>query len=94
MHFSFISVNPETDELVSAGSGEYELDELGNYIEKTDLHSNKHIQNTSISFESKLEGDIWIHDGILPLREEDGPLFELGKGTSQYRLIEVRRRIP
>lgn len=93
-HFSFISIDPDTEELMFAGSGEYELDDQGNYIEKIELHTSSHVQKTSISFDSKLEGDIWIHEGIMPIREEDSLLFQLAKGTSQYRLVEVRRRIP
>lgn len=91
-YFNFFYSTPDKKLLTAAGMGTYLL-EGSKYIENVQFHSTSYISGTSVIFDSKVEGDIWTHEGYLPVREEDEPFSLYAKGKPTFQLIEVRRRI-
>lgn len=91
-YFSFITTGPDRSQLLGAGYGRYSSQ--GNiFIEHVEYHTNPFIVGTSVIFDSRIEGDLWIHDGYLPVRKEDPYLMRFAQGKPTFRFIEVRRRV-
>lgn len=92
-HFSFTSSSIDSNELLYAGYGRYNLDNNGEYIEYVEFHSTPKTIGLSVKFNSKIEGDIWVHEGSIPIDESNTWQLSINQGNDQYILKEYRRRL-
>lgn len=92
-HFSFTTSSVDSNKLLYAGYGRYSLDENGEYIEHVEFHSSPEVIGLAVKFKSTIEGDLWIHEGIIPLDESNVWQLSINQGKDQYILREYRRRL-
>ncbi len=90
-HFNFLYTDPAGEELIYAGYGRYSH-ENSIYIEHIEFHSISKIVGTSVIFNSKVEGNKWVHEGYIPVREEDVDFYRLAQGETSIHIREIRRR--
>ncbi len=92
--FTFISSQGAKGDLLYAGYGRYSLNNGGKeFIEHIEYHSTPEAIGRSVKFKSKVEGDIWTHEGYIPIHKNNKSQLEMNDGKDQYQIIEVRRRI-
>lgn len=80
-HFMFAFYHAETQQFFSAGGGTYRLEE-GRYTEKIEFHTiDPGLRGRELTFDCKLKGDKWYHQGEINGTELNEVLTRIDDGT-------------